>query len=310
MLLGTLGLRLRILEPMALPQFKGPTIRGALGYALKPLCCKTPQKKCRNCSEKMHCLYCLLYDTEVSLSRSAPPPFVLVAPTDSKQFFTRFDSLDFEITVIGPAVEQLPLVLSALTRIADRGLGKNFGKTIVESIDSRSPWEVRLIYDHRLGFTGVEPEVYNLVDIVPPAIPQAEQVSIELISPLQIIDHETRSMLEATKITFRFFISSLLGRISTLYHLYDSEAPDWPYDSILSAAEDINTLNPLNPLKINAPRYSTRQRQSEHLPGITGILRFQGRDIAQFAPLIQYGELVHIGSRSAFGFGHYRSMWK
>jgi CRISPR/Cas system endoribonuclease Cas6 (RAMP superfamily) len=51
-------------------------------------------------------------------------------------------------------------------------------------------------------------------------------------------------------------------------------------------------------------RYSSRQEQRINMGGFVGEITFEG-DLRPFMPLIEAGEVLHVGKGTAFGLGRY-----
>jgi len=99
-----------------IPPFAGSTLRGALGVALKRICCISKQRACDECLIRSSCVYVYLFETTMlgdsfcdPRFRNAPHPFVLVVPVaETNTLLNPGDTWSFGITVFGRAVTWLP----------------------------------------------------------------------------------------------------------------------------------------------------------------------------------------------------------
>jgi hypothetical protein len=138
-----------------LPRFKGSTLRGALGAALKRAVCIRDDFNCGVCLVRPSCVYTRLFETlppdglaPFHGQQQAPRPFVLEPPLTEKQHYARGERLTFGLTLIGRAVDYLPYVIFAVDEAGRRGLGQERGRFGLESVSCRTAdGEPRVIYD-------------------------------------------------------------------------------------------------------------------------------------------------------------------
>jgi len=152
--LGQLGvmpvLRLdfRLVFEVALMSMDWPlfTIRGALGYAVRRLCCTMSLADCAACPRRAECLYSYLFETPVALEGRlfeahdrAPHPFVLVPGARTG------NELCFGVLLFGEAVRYAALFASAMRELADDGIGQRQARftiaKIVISGKERQVWQ-------------------------------------------------------------------------------------------------------------------------------------------------------------------------
>ena len=84
----SLDISCRFLTPAHLPVFKGSTLRGAFGHALKTVACALRQQDCETCLLAQTCAYALIFATE-RLSGShvtaRPHPYIINPPAGGQQ---------------------------------------------------------------------------------------------------------------------------------------------------------------------------------------------------------------------------------
>jgi hypothetical protein len=174
--LGRFDFTLRAETEAWLPRYKGSTLRGAFGSALKHAVCIRSDMDCEVCIVRPSCIYTQLFETlppegqkptltlglttpdTVSVARPsgsafhgqqhAPRPFVLEPPLEEKQHYLPGERITFGLTLVGRAVDYLPYVIFAVDETGRRGLGQERGRFVLESVSCRTAnGEDRLIYD-------------------------------------------------------------------------------------------------------------------------------------------------------------------
>jgi hypothetical protein len=112
-----------------LPDFKGSTLRGALGHALKEVSCLEPAagRPCATCPRPDRCAAGALFDEPSGPRRAEdhdrPSPYILTPPADPRATFRAGDRLALTLTLVGRARVWHPWVIAALAGLGWRGLG-------------------------------------------------------------------------------------------------------------------------------------------------------------------------------------------
>jgi hypothetical protein len=179
-------LRLRALQDAALPAFLGSTLRGAFGHSLKQAVCVMPHRACERCLVRDRCLYPYLFETPppvesalLSAQHQAPRPFILTPATtlprssaDSgrapRRLLAAGETLSFDLTVMGRAIDYLPYIVFAVTEMADRGLGVGRSRFEMDDVEVLAPdGNERSIYRGRTGRLATPPDSRTtLADLV------------------------------------------------------------------------------------------------------------------------------------------------
>src|SRR5918996_2898044 len=110
------------LEPLALPEYLGSTLRGAFGHAFRKLCC--PAAPGATCPIPAACPYHLVFETAPPPDSQAlrtheeiPRPFVIAPPHAAAEQYGRGDRVVFDLTLIGRAREFLPHFVVTLREV-------------------------------------------------------------------------------------------------------------------------------------------------------------------------------------------------
>jgi hypothetical protein len=102
---------------------------------------------------------------------------------------------------------------------------------------------------------------------------------------------------------FHVLIRTLLRRLSNLAYFHCGAALDLDFRGLIAAAEQVETVE--SELRwCDWERYSARQDTRMKLGGFVGRVTYRG-DLQPFLPLLQLGEIVHVGKGTSFGLGKY-----
>ena len=293
--------------PLYLPLYKGSTIRGGFGHALRRVCCVARKRDCVDCILRERCIYSLVFETPVpedaKMMRrypSAPHPFVIDPPLDGQRLYEPGKILDFRLILIGRAVDYLPYFVYSFHKLGKIGIGRDKGKFLLQKVTSNS-----------LQGDGEVP-VYNEEDKVlkSPCAPFAwskiveqdppESIRISFLTPTRI---KYRGRL-TKDVEFHVFFRNLLRRISLLSYFHCGQTlNDHGFKELIDRAKGIRTT--IHTLYWNDwERWSARQRTRMKLGGFIGDVTYEG-DLRPFWPYIKLGEYVHVGKGSSFGLGRY-----
>ncbi len=147
---------LEAIEPMTLPPYRGSTLRGGFGHALKRIACRNPGEQCKTCRAYEHCAYGYVFETrppsdaEVLRTHQAiPRPFVFEAQREDKARYLPGEEVPFGLVLVGQGIEHLPHFILAFKTLGEEGLGRGRGRFRLKGVwacDPLGPWET-LIYD-------------------------------------------------------------------------------------------------------------------------------------------------------------------
>lgn len=135
-------LTLEVTTLMVLPPYKGGIFRGAFGNAFRQIVCPLPRGDCPDCLLKEKCLYVAFFEPPpppdfpdaLRFSR-APAPYVLNPPISNRQAFHPHDQLDFELVLMGRAIDALPYFVYTFMDMGKRGLGRERGNYHLQAVD-------------------------------------------------------------------------------------------------------------------------------------------------------------------------------
>ncbi len=120
----------RLNENLCLPPYAGSTLRGVFGHALRKAACMTRQKECGGCSLLQTCPYSRIFATpsssllNKSQHKNPPQPYIIEAFSDGIRYHPADSLYQFDIVLIGPVRQQLPLIAYAFGQAFKRGITK------------------------------------------------------------------------------------------------------------------------------------------------------------------------------------------
>ena len=294
------------LEPIRLPEYAGSAWRGLLGHGLRRTACVTRQPTCEGCLLVHGCVYAQIFETPpppgfpLNGFSAVPHPYALVIDPRAPRDYAPGETLTLGITLIGPAIAQVPYLIHALALAGERGIGSDPGRFRLDGVEREgAPGSDQWGSVYRAD----EGDYQQLAaePAVPPPAP--ESLRLHLITPLRI-KRDSR-FLSAADFTPADLVHHLDVRLMRLARLYggDPSAFDWDRDAVLARA-------------LQAPerrlswhdwtRYSSRQRTHMQMGGLIGDLVLSGSGLAPLWPALWAGQWTQVGKGTAFGLGRYR----
>ncbi len=293
-------------QECVLPSWKGSTLRGAFGHALKSTVCTMQRnQKCVDCLLKSQCAYTRLFETFVTEPPtrflkgqiSSPRPFILEC-RQSQTEFQPGDELVFNIILLGDIVQYMPYIVFSVYRMAQRGLGaRRHPFRLREAYCQQFPDEWQKLYNGDSEQILFSPQPMLLqqngtTDSVP------KSTEIKFLTPTRIV---YRNQL-VSEFSFRQLTFKMLRRILELAHFYaNPDEINWEFREMLVAADDIK-ITRRNLHWKDRDRYSNRQKTKLKMGGFTGSMTLEG-DLSPFLDLLAYSEVVHVGKGATFGLG-------
>lgn len=304
---------IRARRVVELPSYKGSTLRGALGMALKHSCCAARRRPCDTCLLRFSCLYVYLFETPLAGEspedlryRNAPHPFVLQLTLDGPLRLEPGALWSFDMTVIGRAMQWTPYLVLATQRMGEMGVGKGRGTFDVERVvsldEAGEPWE-EIYKDGILRLPEKTLCLGDGQDLGPSDGESggADGWVLRFLTPLRLV-----SQGEPVRVPdFSLFLATLLRRLENLHRFHGEKdgAPPWAYRELMEQAQSVRVRE--NRTRwFDWERYSHRQGRKMHLGGLVGEVMYEG-DISPFHPYLLAGRWVNVGKATSFGLGRY-----
>lgn len=275
-----------------LPLFKGSTLRGGFGHALKRIVCALRRQECATCLLAGSCAYAFLFEVKDNPRR--PHPYVLVPPDDPKRIFEPNDSFTFQFILFGRANDYLPHIVYAVKEMGENGLGKKSsaeGCFALEKIFQAG----EIIYAGETLHTPSSLRPLSLTDF---SGPMNGRLALSCLTPLRL--KYTNELQDS--LPFHVVIRAALRRISTLEAAYGPGEPDLDYRGMVSRAFKVDTVA-ADCRWQDIERYSNRQKSAMFFGGVQGRIVYAGEHLAEFMPLLRYCEVTHLGKQTSFGLG-------
>ena len=309
MLYGKYIFLCRLKDDANLPPFKGSTVRGLFGRALKKVVCALKQNECSACLLQKECLYSIVFETPsiafptLNGQKSSPPhPFVIEPPLMVDTTFKKGDLLHFQLLLFGEINKKLPYFIYAFDQMGEIGIGQK-----INGIRSRFFLE-KVTHNNLTVYSKTEstlhmPEAFINLELKEAAEFQNNHsgIAIHLQTPLRL---KFKNHLTAD-LPFHIFVRSMLRRISSLHECYGSGEPKVDYRALVKKAQDVESRN-VSLTWLDWKRYSSRQGTAMQMGGIIGSVIYRG-DLAEFMPFIDMCEILHVGKQTSFGLGQYQT---
>lgn len=306
--IGVYEVCLEALEPIALNDFAGATLRGAFGWAFKQMVCYQPGvPTCRDCLLRGQCPYPQVFEPAPAAGtlragqQNVPAPYVLRPPAGGAQRYEAGQRLTFQVVLVGRAIGLLPYFAVALGQLQRRGLGRLAGRARVAGLTALHPDGVTTT----ALFDSTQPDVLHSHRGWPARAWVGEQaaparVTVEFLTPARLVADERVWTTPAFYVLYR----ALLRRASALceYHGETPWAADFP--GLAARADDVRMVA-AETADAWRSRYSGRQGQVMAVRGCVGRVSYEG-ELAPFWPLLRLGEVIHVGKNATFGLGQYR----
>ncbi|SCX27257.1 Uncharacterized conserved protein [Nitrosomonas eutropha] len=299
--LGRYRLDWRVTRSIRLPDYAGSMLRGAFGHALRSIGCITCEKNCATCPLRQDCPYTTLFEPippkhhPLQDFSRIPVPYIIEPPEWGARVLHPGDTLTFHFTLVGRAVEELPIAILAWRRALARGIGSSNGQAELMGIWLEQPESSLTIYTPENG--SIQKHDTRLVC---PPLP-GDSVRLHLVTPLRLQNNGVP--LKAQTITERALLMALVRRLALMSEFHGELAwqPDFHHLGELASSIQGNRQLSWRDWK----RYSSRQQQEMALGGVTGRWNLHGK-LSAFWPALWFGQWLHAGKNASFGLGHYQ----
>ncbi len=288
-------------QPIHLPEYAGSALRGAFGHALKQIACVTREQNCKACALYRTCAYPAIFETPPPLDyarrkiSNVPLPFVVEPPPWGQREHACGSALSFSTVLIGPALDQLPLVLMAWRRALQIGLGPQAGTARLDRVFVEGDLQPVLVNTA----TSLRQHVQHLP--LPTLKPARSSVTLTFDTPLRL--QRGGQLLGVGELTAPDLLRALLRRVAELVELQLGGSLDIDFAALSAHAATICGDAQFN--WRDWTRQSSRQQQRMVLGGAVGRWTLHG-DLAPFWPLLHLGQWLHVGKNATFGLGRYR----
>ena len=200
----------------------------------------------------------------------------------------------------GKGADFLPYFIYTFERLGERrGLGKGRGRFAVESVSWISPQDEEILI-----YSGDSKTLRNsfrsiTVQDLTSGSPTLSLLTLNFLTPTRLVYREALT----PKPEFHVMMRVLLRRLSNLAYFHCGAELNLDFRGIIAAAEQIETVT--SDLSwYDWERYSARQDTRLKMGGFVGKVTYRG-NLQPFLPLVQLGEILHVGKGTSFGLGKY-----
>jgi hypothetical protein len=292
-----------------LPSYKGSTLRGVFGHALKKVVCALRNQECAHCLLCERCIYPTIFEISSNnlqidgRKRIAHPPhpYVIEPPMDTKTRYQKGDQLDFSLLLFGDACENLPYFIYAFEQIGSVGLG------VGKHRDGRKGTFTlqKVCANREVIYSKSDGKIQKQTarsELVAQSLTEAQKggpfdIELEFLSPLRLKYHNG---LKA-ELPFEILTRAMLRRISSLFQYHGEGEPALDYRGLVARAQEI-AVKESHISWHDWRRYSNRQEQAMMMGGMVGKILYA--DVpGEYLPLLRFCELAHLGKQTTFGLG-------
>jgi len=307
MIYGKYTFNCTMAEETILPAYKGSTLRGVFGHALRHVACALKRQTCDDCLLVRRCIYPYVFETHLARSpkdgenvSTVPHPVVLCPDTTSQTHFKAGDTLPVDVLLFGEVNESLPYFIYAFQEMGRRGIGKRVnGRRGAFSL-AGVIWNGNTVYDARDGRITVPrtlPDIFFEVPFEKTDDSAVLKVRVNFETPMRIkFDKDIPGTLD-----FKTLVRQMLRRMASMMNHYGEGEPPLDYKGMIDRAARVGIV--ANTLKwLDWQRYSSRQDQKMFMGGFTGSVTYEGH-LGEYLHLLDIASKIHVGKNTVFGLG-------
>ncbi len=312
-------------QPLEVPAVnKGNMLRGGFGHAFRRLCCVPQCKDAKTCPLATSCPYKAVFEpspppgaNRLSKNQDIPRPFVFRPPQTQQTRFEPGQGFEFDLVLIGRALDFLPYFVLSFRELAAEGLGLNRARCNLERVEQIRSFPNGIGLQHcqtEVVYTA-EDQLFRTTDVV--SADEWIKNRVHNVSAregdgavqLLTIRFLTPTFLRADgevihRPEFHHVFKRLRDRINALSTFFGDGSLDVDFPELGRQAQKVRTIS-CDVKWLERFRTSSKTRQRHELSGFVGDATFEG-ELKEFLPWLVLGELAHVGRHTAWGNGWYR----
>jgi len=300
-----------------LPPMAGSALRGAFGHALRLTgCVRRSQGGCHDtCAENAEaeatrratrCPYGYIFETPhppgaplLEQQKEVPHPYIIRPLPTTAGTHAAGAWLEYEITLVGKALDHTQVVVEACVVMGRLGLGAGHGTVSVCELWECEPFggtrRVLPFSNPGLSLSAGWEEAVAQATLLP-----RERLTIQFLTPTHLVRHGQK----LRRPDFSSLMRALLRRM-TMLAVYHGGGVDRAQMALLAEQAEAVQLANWEGNWQEWQRYSSRQDKKMTFQGLVGDALYEG-DLAPFLPYLVMGQALHVGKACTFGEGHYR----
>lgn len=293
-------INLQLLEDALLPEFKGSTFRGAMGWHLK------------KAVDNLNPIYEFIFETEGDENnpdvlkgvKRIPHPFVQHPPLSNKRFYQSGEIITIGLTLIGYAHNFLPFFIQAYAAMGKSGLTSKKHKFKLQNVVSEDYLGSKyLIYENGSSKIKKNYKAITNKEILQNINFNTNKVKLHFETPVLVQDKDGEiTESEKHKITPQFITASIERRYKNLAHLFCRSTVNQKKIFIPDRSVKIAKMNLTDYEMIS---FSNRLNKTQKFGGLLGNIVIEG-DLKSILPILYIGEKIHIGKKTSYGWGQYK----
>lgn len=282
---------LEFLEDSLLPEYKGSTFRGALGWHLRKAVDNLPE------------VYQHIFETEGGENNPAvlkgvkniPHPFILHPPLADKRIFKCGEVITVGITLIGYAHNFLQFFIEAFSSMGKSGItSKRHKFKLLNVINEDYQGAKLLVYESGSFKIKNNYQAITLNDILKNINYSNNKIKLIFETPL---DDEN-----INKISPSLLVAAIERRYKILADLFCRSTTD--IKKIFVPDQSV-TITKLDLSDYTMHRNPSRNKGKQDFDGLIGSINIEG-DLKSILPILYIGEKINIGKKTSFGWGQYK----
>lgn len=304
MLYGNYQFVCRFQDEAHLPPFKGSTVRGLLGHALKRTVCVLKRQACADCLLRNDCLYARMFGLPPPTEKAAvnasaePHPFVLEPPLEEKTVYQPGETITIGLILFGEINRRLPYFIYAFDEMGQIGMGKKVDRRRGRFTLEKVCWDGKVIYKPPEGNIRMPNPLPSLtLEATSPSDVCSDTLEVHLLTPLRF----KRNGHLDNALPFDQLIRLSLRRVSGLLGTFNGGEPSLDYQGMIERASTVQIVSADLAWK-ELERYSARQKKRIPLGGLSGSVAYAG-DFREYLPLMNFAVRAHLGKNTTFGLG-------
>ena len=298
----------RMVSAVRLPEYAGSLLRGQFGAALRGVSCMTRQATCAGCPLLQTCPYTRIFEATPPPAHALqkfsqiPNAYVMEPPLLADARVQAGDALQFNMVLVGDAIEQLALVIFAWQRALRQGLTQSRSAAELLAVewlpgadtDAVPIWRAEhpVLAEHHATLTP------------PEAPPDLTHIALQFHTPLRL-QHQGHPLL-AHQLAPHTLVAAVARRAALVLEFH-AHQPHWgplarEVSHLANSLSDSRTLH-----WFDWTRYSSRQQQEMTLGGLVGAWTLHGTPeaLAPIWPWLWLGQWLHVGKNATMGLGGY-----
>jgi CRISPR/Cas system endoribonuclease Cas6 (RAMP superfamily) len=247
---------------------------------------------------------------------------VFRAPQITQTRFEKGEPFDFDVVLIGRALDFLPYFVLSFRELAVGGLGLNRAKCNLERVEQITPRSAGPVASDRVLVYAAEHQLFRATEATTadewikarvetqhaesspvtsskqlPALRAVQRITIRFVTPTLL-----RVNGEIThRPDFHHVFKRLRDRVNALSTFFGDGPLEADFSELGKRAEKVRTAG-CHVEWAERFRTSSKTRQRHQLSGFVGETVYEG-EFSEFLPWLAVGELVHIGKHAAWGNG-------